>query len=684
MLVSRDWILAVRYSISDIQWDGNIVYIRDIQHQVSRKRVSSSEYPAATPYLCALMHYLSAERISKSYGIKPLFENITFHISEGDKIALVAKNGSGKSTLLKILAGQDVPDGGKLTIHKDVTVALFEQEPKFDENLSVLDNIFHVKNPVVEALRDYEKLVDSGNTDPDEMGNALTRLDELGAWEHEAKVQQILSKLNIHHLDQVVSTLSGGQRKRVALAQTLIDIGFEHKHVLLIMDEPTNHLDVEMVEWLEHYLNQEKVTLLMVTHDRYFLDTVCNEVWEIDDSELFEYKGDYENYMEKKAARIDSQLASIDKAKNEYRKELEWMRKQPKARTVKSKSRQDNFYEVEAKAKQRIEDNKIELQMKMNRLGGKIAELKKVYKSFGDKVLMKGFDYTFKKGDRIGIIGKNGAGKSTFLQMLQGLEPADSGKVNIGDTVVFGNFSQKGLEIKEDMRVIEYVKDIAETFPLAGGGSMSASQFLTLFLFPPEQQYTYLSSLSGGEKKRLQLLSILFRSPNFLILDEPTNDLDLPTLAVLEKFLSEYQGCLIIVSHDRYFMDRLVDHLFVFEGEGYIRDYPGNYSQYRIWQKEEEKREQQLAKNPPPVVEEAPKMATKEKKKFSFKEKHEFEQLEKDMPALEKEKEEISQKMSSENVSFDEIQKLSNRMIEITTLLEEKELRWLELSEYIS
>ncbi|MBL7719512.1 MAG: ABC-F family ATP-binding cassette domain-containing protein [Flavipsychrobacter sp.] len=629
------------------------------------------------------MHYLSAERLSKSYGVKPLFENITFHISEGDKIALVAKNGSGKSTLLKILAGLDEPDSGKLTIHKDVTVALFEQEPKFDEQLSVLDNIFHVKNPVVEALRDYERIIDSGSKDPDELGHALTRLDELGAWEHEAKVKQILGKLNIHHLDQMVSTLSGGQRKRVALAQTLIDIGFEHKHVLLIMDEPTNHLDVEMVEWLEHYLNQENVTLLMVTHDRYFLDTVCNEVWEIDGSELYEYKGDYENYMEKKAARIDSQLASIDKAKNEYRKELEWMRKQPKARTTKSKSRQDNFYEVEARAKQRLEDNKIELQMKMNRLGGKIAELKKVYKSYGDKVLMKGFDYTFKKGDRIGIVGKNGAGKSTFLQILQGEEQADSGKINIGDTVVFGNFSQKGLVIKEDMRVIEYVKSIAETFPLAGGGSLSAAQFLTLFLFPPEQQYTYLSSLSGGEKKRLQLLSILFKSPNFLVLDEPTNDLDLPTLAVLEKFLSEYQGCLLIVSHDRYFMDRLVDHLFVFEGDGFIRDYPGNYSQYRIWQKDEERKEQ-LKPATPAAALPAAEPPAREKKKFSFKEKREFELLEKEIPQLEGEKAAVTEKMSSPGLPFDELQQLSSRITEITHLLEEKELRWLELSEYIS
>lgn len=627
------------------------------------------------------MHYVSAEGISKSFGVKPLFQKITFHISEGDKIALVAKNGSGKSTLLKILSSNDQPDEGTVWIHKDVTVALFEQEPKFNEELSVVDNIFHYKHPVAEALRDYERILDSEEKDPVALSEALAKIDELNAWDFEAKVKQILGKLNIHHLDQSVKTLSGGQRKRVALAQTLIDIGFEHKHVLLIMDEPTNHLDVEMVEWLEHYLNQENVTLLMVTHDRYFLDAVCDEIWELDGSTLYEYKGDYENYIEKKAARIESQQASIDKAKNEYRKELEWMRKQPKARSTKARSRIDNFYDVESRAKQRIEDSKVELQMKMNRLGGKIAELKKVYKSFGDKTILKGFDYTFKKGDRIGVVGKNGAGKSTFLQMLQGLEPADSGKINIGDTVIFGNFSQQGLEIKEDMRVIEYVKNIAESFPLAGGGTLTAAQFLQLFLFPPEQQYTYLSKLSGGEKKRLQLLSILFRNPNFLILDEPTNDLDLPTLSVLEEFLSEFQGCLLIVSHDRYFMDRLVDHLFVFEGDGIVRDFPGNYTLYRIAQKEEEQRKKQQEQTIQASATNTGTEKPKDKKKLSFNEKREFEQLGKDIPALEKEKAAITEKMSLGNLPYEELETLSTRITEITQLLEDKEMRWLELSE---
>lgn len=632
------------------------------------------------------MHYVSAEKISKSYGIKPLFTNITFHISEGDKIALIARNGTGKSTLLKILAGKDTVDEGNLWVHKDVTVALFEQDPKFDEEGSVLDNIFHYRHPVAEAMRNYEKIVAAEEKDPAELSAALARIDELGAWDFEAKVHQILAKLNINFLNQKVKTLSGGQRKRVALAQVLIDIGFEHKHVLLIMDEPTNHLDVAMVEWLENYLNQQNVTLLMVTHDRYFLEDVCDEIWEIDGENLYTYKGDYADYLEKKAARIENTVANIDKARNLYRKELEWMRKQPRARTTKSRSREDNFYEIEKKAKQKVVDQQVELQMKMNRLGGKVAELKKVYKSFGDKVILKGFDYTFKKGERVGVIGENGAGKSTFLHMLQGLEPQDSGKINIGDTVVFGNFSQTGLEIKEDMRLIEYVKNIAENFPLADGSTISASQFLTLFLFPPEQQYTYISKLSGGEKKRLQLLSVLFRNPNFLILDEPTNDLDLPTLSVLENFLSEFPGCLLIVSHDRYFMDRLVDHLFVFEGNGVVRDFPGNYSNYRIEEKAKEKevKKEEVSK---PQVTEIPSQATNSKpqtsKKFSFKEKREFDQLGKDIADLEAEKTNITEKMIEPGLNYDQMQQLSNRILFITQQLEEKEMRWLELSEYI-
>jgi ABC transport system ATP-binding/permease protein len=637
------------------------------------------------------MHYVSVEGLTKAYGIQPLFKNISFHIQEGDKIALVARNGSGKSTLLRILSGTETPDEGKVWIHKDVTVALFEQEPVFDESKTILQNIFNHNHPVINAIANYELACDE--EDADKIGDAIVKIDELNAWDFDTKVKQILGKLNIHHLNQAVNTLSGGQRKRVALAKTLIDIGFEHKHVLLIMDEPTNHLDVDMVEWLEDYLNREKVTLLLVTHDRYFLDEVCEEIWEMDGSNLYTIKGDYANFLEKKAARIESEIASIDKAKNLYRKELEWMRKQPRARTTKSKSRQDNFYKVESKASQVIEDQQLLLEMKMSRLGGKIIEMKKVYKSFGDKKILKGFDYTFNKGERLGIVGKNGAGKSTFINILQQIEKADSGKINVGDTVVFGNYSQQGLVVKEDMRVIEFVKDIAENFPLASGGSLSAAQFLQLFLFDPDKQYTYISKLSGGEKRRLHLLSILFSNPNFLVLDEPTNDLDLPTLGVLENFLSDFPGCLLVVSHDRYFMDRLVDHLFVFEGDGVIRDFPGNYSQYRLFQKEQEANAddrfvmKDIAEKSVATIKQTKDDNKKEntitEKRFSFKEKREFEILEKEIASLTKEKETVTEKLNNSDTNFEELQKLSTRIGEITALLDEKELRWLELSEMV-
>ncbi len=626
------------------------------------------------------MHYVSVEGLTKSYGIQPLFQNISFNIEEGDKIALVARNGTGKSTLLKILAGKETADEGKLWINKDVDVVLFEQDPSFIEEKPVVDNIFFHDHPVMNAIAAYEAM--SEEADADKLNAAILKMDELGAWDFDAKVKQVLNKLNIHHLTQPVSKLSGGERKRVALAKTLIDIGFEHKHVLLVMDEPTNHLDVEMVEWLEHYLAKENVTLLLVTHDRYFLDTVCEEIWELDGSNLFVHKGHYENYLEKKAARVDNDTATIDKARNLYRRELEWMRKQPKARTTKSKSRQDSFYEVEKIANQKIAYEELQLDMKMNRLGGKVIELKKVYKSYGDKIILKGFDYTFKKGERIGVVGKNGVGKSTFTNILQGIEKADSGKINIGDTVIFGNYSQQGLDVKEDMRVIEYVKTMAESFPLASGGSLSAAQFLQLFLFDPDKQYTYLSSLSGGEKRRLLLLSILFRNPNFLILDEPTNDLDLPTLGVLENFLSEFAGCIIIVSHDRYFMDRLVNHLFVFEGHGVIRDFPGNYSQYRAALADDrlQMTEKHVTEKP---NNEQRATVNKQKKQLSFKEKREFSLLEKEIAELTKEKEIINQKLTSGQTPFEELQIISQRIGEVTRLLDEKELRWLELSEVI-
>lgn len=629
------------------------------------------------------MHYVSVENLSKTYADKALFENISFNIEEGDKICLVALNGAGKSTLLKILCGIEIPDEGKVWVHKDVKVVLLDQNPVINDKRNILENIFDHEHPVLNAIKRYEQLTESGDEpDPVQLAEAMQEMDELNAWHFDSKVKEILGKLNIHHLEQEVGTLSGGQKKRIALAKVLIDMDFEHRHTLLIMDEPTNHLDVQMIEWLEHYLGQENVTLLLVTHDRYFLDNVCNEILELDNGQLYVCKGNYEKYVEQKAARLENEQASVEKARNRYRKELEWMRKQPKARTTKSKSRQDAFYDWKERATQKIKQAELELQVKMTRLGGKILELKKVYKSYGDKVILKGFDYTFKRGERVGVVGKNGVGKSTFINMLLDKETVDSGKINVGETIVFGDFSQDGLVIKEDVRVIEFVKNIAEFFPLADGTKISAAQFLQRFLFMPEKQYTYISKLSGGEKKRLQLLSILFRNPNFLVLDEPTNDLDLPTLDILEEFLADFQGCLIIVSHDRYFMDKLVDHLFVFEGNGAVRDFPGNYSQYREMEREEEKYKEL---EPEVVVEPEAKAETAkpkaEGKKLSFKDKRELEMLEKEMPALEEEKAAIEVAMSTGTQSFEELQRSGERIAEIAALLEAKEMRWLELSE---
>jgi ATP-binding cassette subfamily F protein uup len=636
------------------------------------------------------MHYVSVEELTKSYGITPLFKGISFNINEGDRIALIARNGVGKSTLLNILSGKEHPDEGTCKIHKDVHLVMFEQEPQFIETATVTQNLFNQHHPTMKAISNYEMAMES--EDEDLITNSIMEMEENNAWDFESKVKTILTQLNIHHLEQPVSKLSGGQRKRVSLAKTLIQIGFEPKHVLLLMDEPTNHLDLNMIEWLENYLEQEKVTLLLVSHDRYFLEAVTDEIWEMEREKLYSYKGDYENYLEKKAARIESELASIDKAKNTFRKELEWMRKQPKARTTKSKSRQDNFYEVEARAKQKIDDTNLQLDMKMTRLGGKIIEAKKVYKSYGDLVVLKGFDYIFSKGERIGVVGKNGVGKSTFLQILQGITQPDSGKINVGDTIVFGHFSQEGLVYKKDMRVIEYLKTFAEQFPLASGGSLSAAQFLELFLFTPDKQYTYLSALSGGEKKRLQLLTILFKNPNFLILDEPTNDLDLPTLAVLEQFLLDYAGCVLLVSHDRYFMDKLVDHLFIFEGDGVIRDYPGNYTQFRILEKSKQSyasvssdisssKEHVVVPVEQPIKPIAASLEKKVAEKMTYKEKLEFETLNKEMPLLEEKKTAFTAQLNSTNLNYEEIISISEKLTEVNAALELAEIRWLELSE---
>ena len=633
------------------------------------------------------MHYASVENITKSFGIRTLFKNITINIEEGDKIALVARNGSGKSTLMKIIAGLDTADNGIVWVHKDINTVMLQQDNDFDPNKTIWDNVLRLDNPVVKVVKEYEQFLEEGSEDHDHLGELMARLDDLNAWSFESDLKQILGKLNIHHLNEKVGNLSGGQKKRVALAQALIEAYLYEGRCLLIMDEPTNHLDVSMIEWLEEYLSAAKVTLLLVTHDRYFLDAVSNEIIEIDEEKVFIYKGDYDYFLEQKSMRLDAQQSELQKDKNIFRKELEWMRKQPKARTTKSKSRQDAFAEVEDRVKQQKEVAEVSLQMKMTRLGGKILELKKVNKSWGDLVIMKGFDYTFKRCERIGVVGKNGVGKSTFLKIALQQELPDSGKINHGDTVVFGNFSQDGLVYKEDKRAIEYVKDMAEYFPLADGTKLSASLFMEKFGFTAEQQYTPLSKLSGGEKRRLHLMSVLFVNPNFLVLDEPTNDLDLQTLRTLEEFLMDFPGCILIVSHDRYFMDRMVDHLFAFEGNGVIRDYPGNYSQYR-----EAMAKGLLSDNTQQIMKSLPEeekkttynkpQTTEVQKKLSFKEKSELESLEKDMPALQQEKKLLEEKMSG-NLPYNELQNAADRISSIIVALDEKEMRWLELSERV-
>ncbi len=631
------------------------------------------------------MHYLSVENLVKSFVDKPLFSNATFHVSRGDKVALIAKNGTGKTTLLRIIAGLDKADSGKVWLHKDVRVCYLDQNPIFDPNKTALESIFEHSNPVIEAVKRYENILEVEDPDGEELQSIMSDMDDLNAWQFESKVKQILTALRITDLHQLTVTLSGGQKKRLSLAKTLLDIEFDDSHKLLILDEPTNHLDFDMIDWLENYLSADNITLLLVTHDRYFLDNVCNQIIELTERDTFPYKGDYEFFLETKASRELADGASIDKAKNLLRKELEWMRKQPKARSTKSKSRIDAYYELEEKASQKKSDGALELSMKMSRLGGKIMELKKVNKAYGDRQILKGFDYTFKKGDRIGIIGKNGVGKTTFLNILLGKEQPDSGKINPGETVVFGYFDQNGIELKEDMRILEYVREFADNFTLADGTKVSATQFLQLFQFTPEQQFTYVSKLSGGERKRLQLLTVLFKSPNFLILDEPTNDLDLITLQTLEVFLENYPGCLLIVSHDRYFMDKLVDHLFVFEGDGVVSDFPGNYTLYRYYQQQQarEKTAAPASQSAAKSISPSPtSLSTNDtKRKLSYKEKTELENIEKQMPLLGKERDELNEKLTKPNNSYDQISTMTERIGAIAILLENMELRWLELSE---
>ena len=632
------------------------------------------------------MNYVSAENLTKSYGIKVLFENISFHINEGDKIAIVAKNGSGKSTLLKILMGKEIADSGNVMINKDIQVVLFDQEIDFDPQLSIEEFMMTLNSPPIIALKKYHQSLLSNN--PDEMEKAIAEMEIQKAWDLENEMKQILSQLKITDLDLKMGTLSGGQIKRVALAKLLTETRAQHRHTLLIMDEPTNHLDVEMVEWLENYLSKAKITLLLVTHDRYFLDSVCDIIWEMEDKNLYFHNGSYATYLENKMIREDNLNSTIDKAQNLYRKELEWMRRQPKARTTKSKSRIDAFYDTEKVAKTDTRKDSLELDFEMKRLGNKILELKDINKRFGNNVLLKDFSYSFQRGEKVGIVGKNGAGKSTLLNIIQGFEPKDSGEIETGETIKFGYFAQKGLQYKEDERVIDFIKEIGENFPLANGKTISASQFLRLFLFDDQSQYSPISKLSGGEKRRLHLMYVLYQNPNFLIFDEPTNDLDLPTLTVLENFLQNFQGSVIIVSHDRYFMDRIVDHVLAFEGEGRIRDFVGNFSEYREANKNQEQRTKNQDAVATPIAEKEEKPTTNSqpiatKKKLSFKEQRELETIEKEIPELEEKRKKILDELNNES-EYEKILKLSSELELLSGKLEEHELRWLELQEKLN
>lgn len=639
------------------------------------------------------MNLLSVNQLSKSFGDKVLFKNINFGINYGDKVALIAKNGSGKSTLFKILQGIEIPDSGEVVFRKELCISFLSQEPELNNNHTIEEAIYAGDSEVVKTAIDYNRLVETHYANPTEKTenqlDVLTnKMNDLEAWNVETQINVVCSNLGLNDLKQKVSTLSGGQKKRLALAQVILN-----EPDLLIMDEPTNHLDVSVIEWLEDYLHSYKKSILLVTHDRYFLDAVCDRIIEIDNHEIYEYKGNFEYYMEKKAERQQMEASELEKAKNLYRRELEWVRKQPKARTTKSKSRVDAFTEVEAKARAKKVEKKIELSVKVERIGSKIIEVKNLQKAFGDKKILEPFSYTFIKGEKIGIVGPNGIGKSTFINMLQGIEPPDSGNVSVGDTIVFGYYSQKGIQVADDKRVIEVVTDIAEFIPLANGTSLSASALLTRFNFPPAVQFGHVGKLSGGERRRLYLLTVLVKNPNFLILDEPTNDLDIITLQTLEEFLLEFQGCVLIVSHDRYFLDRLVDHVFAFEGNGVVKDFPGNYTEYREWKDDMEiieaanKKEQGNATIKPAEPEiEVPAVVTTppvvaEKRKLSYKEQKELETLESDLEKLEKRKKEIETLLASGITDANEIQKLSTEFNEVNTTVDEKTMRWLELQE---
>ncbi|KAA9332606.1 ABC-F family ATP-binding cassette domain-containing protein [Adhaeribacter soli] len=629
------------------------------------------------------MNYLSAENISKNYADRWLFKDLNFGINRGQRIGLVGVNGTGKTTLLRILAGEIQPDSGSVSTRNGILVGYLSQNPVFlNEDATVQEALFSGTNDTLNAIREYEAAMANENIDHDVLQKAMDRMTDLNAWDYEQKVKQILGKLGIPDLNRPIRVLSGGQRKRVAMARMLIT-----EPDLLILDEPTNHLDLDTIEWLENVLSTQQQTLLMVTHDRYFLDRVATEIAELDQGQVFSYKGNYAYFLEKKAEREEMQGVEVDRARNLMRKELEWMRRQPKARGTKSKSRIDAFYETKEKAAGKSQGPSLDLSVKTTRQGNKILEVSHISKSFGNKKVIDNFSYVFKKKDRIGIIGPNGMGKSTLLNILTGLIQPDSGEIEKGETTVFGYYTQTELTFKEDQRVIDIVKEVAEVVETAKGEVISASQFLQHFQFAPAQQYTMVGKLSGGEKRRLQLLRVLIKNPNFLILDEPTNDLDIITLNILEDFLLNFGGCLLIVSHDRYFMDQLIDHAFIFEGNGRIRNFPGNYTDYREWLKEQDKTvnlqpEKPKTANPAPAA--APTGDPFEKKrKASFKEKQEYEQLEKDIEKLELRKEALVAEMNSGALDHQQLSAAAAEMEQINKDLDQKGERWLELGEIV-
>lgn len=626
------------------------------------------------------MNFLSGEGLRKDLGERVLFTELDISINKGEKVALVANNGTGKSSLLKILAGVEDPDRGEVRTRKGIRLAYLSQEPQFKEDLTIQELIDSSSSNVLAVIREYEDALNlnaaNHNSETERrLNRATAAMDEADAWDFERKLKELLTRFNISDYEQPIQNLSGGQKKRLAIALMLLQ-----QPELLLLDEPTNHLDLEMIEWLEQYLTKSSISLLMVTHDRYFLDAVCNHILELNNGELKLYKGNYAYFLEKKAELEAIESAEIGKAQQLMKSELEWMRRSPKARTTKSKSRIQSFYATEKKAKSGKKTDELSLSVKMTRIGGKILELKKLYKSFDELTILRGFDYTFKKGERIGIVGKNGTGKSTFLNLIMGLDQPDSGKINRGDTIVFGYYSQKGMHLKPGKRVIEVLKDVADVIELANGAKITASQLLNKFLFPPAMQHQFVEKLSGGEKRRLYLLTVLMKNPNFLILDEPTNDLDILTLNKLEEFLADFKGCILLVSHDRYFLDRLVDHLFVFEGEGIIRDFNGTYTEYRLGEEEKAKQVKTVVKETKPTERQR---EDKPKTKLSFKEKYEFETLEKEIEELETEKAELEQQLNDAATDYETLEATSQKLGEVIRSLNEKSDRWLELSEFV-